>query len=78
VFDGAQHISLRSLPGMADRAVRLGSAGKTFSFTAWKARVVVGEGRVFQCQLFCNNPCSDEYNVEHTCLRVTYIYVKHV
>jgi aspartate/methionine/tyrosine aminotransferase len=50
VFDGAQHISLRSLPGMADRAVRLGSAGKTFSFTAWKARVVVGECGVFQCQ----------------------------
>ncbi|PNH10775.1 Kynurenine--oxoglutarate transaminase 3 [Tetrabaena socialis] len=36
VFGGAKHISLRSLPGMAERAVRLGSAGKTFSFTAWK------------------------------------------
>lgn len=36
VFGGARHVSLRSLPGMAERAVRLGSAGKTFSFTAWK------------------------------------------
>ncbi len=36
VFGGAQHVSLRSLPGMASRSVRLGSAGKTFSFTAWK------------------------------------------
>lgn len=36
VFGGAKHVSLRSLPGMAERSVRLGSAGKTFSFTAWK------------------------------------------
>ncbi len=36
VFNGSKHISLRALPGMADRCVRLGSAGKTFSFTAWK------------------------------------------
>ena len=33
---GTEHISLRSLPGMADRCLRIGSAGKTFSFTAWK------------------------------------------
>lgn len=36
VFNGAKHISLRSLPGMAQRTIRMGSAGKTFSFTAWK------------------------------------------
>lgn len=36
VFPGTEHISLRSLPGMADRCLRIGSAGKTFSFTAWK------------------------------------------
>ena len=36
VFEGFQHISLRSLPGMQERAVRVGSAGKTFSFTGWK------------------------------------------
>ena len=33
---GAQHVTLRALPGMADRCLRIGSAGKTFSFTAWK------------------------------------------
>lgn len=31
-------MSLRSLPGMAGRCLRVGSAGKTFSFTAWKVR----------------------------------------
>lgn len=45
VFGGAKHISLRSLPGMKERSIRLGSAGKTFSFTAWK----VGGGCVCVC-----------------------------
>jgi len=36
VFSPHRHLSLRALPGMADRCIRLGSAGKTFSFTAWK------------------------------------------
>ena len=38
VFEGSHHKSLRTFPGMADRTVRVGSAGKTFSFTAWKVR----------------------------------------
>jgi aspartate/methionine/tyrosine aminotransferase len=41
VFEPHQHVSLRALPGMADRTIRLGSAGKTFSFTAWKVRWVL-------------------------------------
>lgn len=36
MFKGHKHVSIRSLPGMADRVIRLGSAGKTFSLTAWK------------------------------------------
>ncbi len=36
VFDGAKHIPLITLPGMRDRAIRIGSAGKTFSLTGWK------------------------------------------
>jgi N-succinyldiaminopimelate aminotransferase len=36
VFDGAPHIPLMTLPGMRDRALRIGSAGKTFSLTGWK------------------------------------------
>ncbi len=35
-FDGARHIPLMTVPGMADRAMRIGSAGKTFSLTGWK------------------------------------------
>jgi N-succinyldiaminopimelate aminotransferase len=36
VFDGRGHIPLASLPGMAERSVKIGSAGKIFSLTGWK------------------------------------------
>jgi aspartate/methionine/tyrosine aminotransferase len=36
VFRGARHIPLMTLPGMAARTLRIGSAGKTFSLTGWK------------------------------------------
>ena len=35
-FDGWRHIPLMTLPGMRDRCLRVGSAGKTFSLTGWK------------------------------------------
>ncbi|MFH9732843.1 pyridoxal phosphate-dependent aminotransferase [Streptomyces sp. NPDC017260] len=36
VFDTAEHIPLASFPGMRERTVTIGSAGKTYSFTGWK------------------------------------------
>ncbi|MFJ5174985.1 pyridoxal phosphate-dependent aminotransferase [Streptomyces griseoviridis] len=36
VFDDAEHLPLAAFPGMRDRTVTIGSAGKTFSFTGWK------------------------------------------
>jgi N-succinyldiaminopimelate aminotransferase len=36
VFDGRAHIPLMSLPGMRERTVKIGSAGKIFSLTGWK------------------------------------------
>ena len=36
VFDGAPHVPLPTLPGMAERTLTISSAGKTFSFTGWK------------------------------------------
>ncbi len=41
VFDGV-HIPIATLPGMWDRTVTIGSAGKTFSFTGWKVGWVTG------------------------------------
>jgi len=36
VFDGHRHRSLMTLPGMRERTVKIGSAGKIFSLTGWK------------------------------------------
>jgi N-succinyldiaminopimelate aminotransferase len=41
VFEGT-HLPIASLPGMAERTVTIGSAGKTFSFTGWKVGWVTG------------------------------------
>ena len=42
VFPPARHVPLMSLPGMSDRCLRVGSAGKTFSLTGWKVGYVSG------------------------------------
>ncbi|MFG2777673.1 pyridoxal phosphate-dependent aminotransferase [Streptomyces prunicolor] len=42
VFDEAEHIPLVTFPGMRERTVSIGSAGKTFSFTGWKVGWVTG------------------------------------
>lgn len=39
-FDGAEHIPLMTMSGMRERAIRIGSAGKTFSMTGWKVGYV--------------------------------------
>jgi len=36
VFDDAEHTPLAAFPGMRERTVTIGSAGKTYSFTGWK------------------------------------------
>ncbi len=36
MFDGRAHLPLSALPGMAERTVKIGSAGKIFSLTGWK------------------------------------------
>ena len=42
VFDNRKHIPLMTLPGMRDRSIRIGSAGKTFSLTGWKVGYLTG------------------------------------
>lgn len=40
VFDDRRHYPLMTFPGMRDRCLRIGSAGKTFSATGWKVGYV--------------------------------------
>ncbi|HEX3808921.1 MAG TPA: aminotransferase [Rhizomicrobium sp.] len=42
IFDGREHIPLITLPGMRERVVKVGSAGKMFSLTGWKVGWVAG------------------------------------
>ncbi|XP_063792574.1 kynurenine--oxoglutarate transaminase 1 isoform X2 [Pseudophryne corroboree] len=42
VYDGSQHIRIAGLPGMWERTITVGSAGKTFSATGWKVGWALG------------------------------------
>ncbi len=41
-YDGAEHISLATLPGMWERTLTINSFGKTFSMTGWKIGFALG------------------------------------
>jgi aspartate/methionine/tyrosine aminotransferase len=42
VFDDRPHIPFATLPGMRERTLKIGSAGKIFSLTGWKVGWVMG------------------------------------
>ena len=46
LFDGRAHVPLAALPGMAERTVKIGSAGKIFSLTGWKVGWAVAPPRL--------------------------------
>ena len=63
VYDSRQHIPLMTLPGMRERCLRIGSAGKTFSMTGWKVGYTTGApplvtavGRAHQFLTFTTPP----------------------
>ena len=45
-FDGRAHVPIATLPGMAERTLTIGSAGKTFSVTGWKVGWATGPARL--------------------------------
>lgn len=63
VFDGWRHVPLMTLPGMRERCLRIGSAGKTFSLTGWKigyitacAALATAAARAHQNLVFATPP----------------------
>ncbi len=63
VFGGFRHVPLATLPGMRDRCLRVGSAGKTFSLTGWKVGYLTGPAaliapvaKAHQYVTFCTPP----------------------
>ncbi|QBE49214.1 pyridoxal phosphate-dependent aminotransferase [Leucobacter triazinivorans] len=51
VFDGAAHMPLATLPGMAERTLTVSSAGKTFSVTGWKVGWASGPAELVEAVL---------------------------
>jgi aspartate/methionine/tyrosine aminotransferase len=63
VLDGQRFAPLASLPGMAERTIKIGSAGKIFSLTGWKVGWMVASAelasvvaRAHQFLTFCTAP----------------------
>lgn len=48
VFGDARHVPLMTLPGMRERTVRIGSAGKTFSLTGWKVGYITAPAELLR------------------------------
>lgn len=48
VFDGREFLPLAAMPGMAERTVKVGSAGKIFSLTGWKVGWVAAPANLLE------------------------------
>lgn len=48
VFDGREHVPLIAIPGMRDRTVKIGSAGKIFGLTGWKIGFVCAAPQILR------------------------------
>lgn len=48
LYDGAQHVSLASLPGMAERTVTINSISKTYSVTGWRVGWAIAPEKITQ------------------------------
>ncbi|HYB92429.1 MAG TPA: aminotransferase class I/II-fold pyridoxal phosphate-dependent enzyme, partial [Candidatus Binataceae bacterium] len=46
IFGGARHISIASLPGMADRTITISGLSKTYSITGWRLAYAVASERI--------------------------------
>jgi N-succinyldiaminopimelate aminotransferase len=47
-FDGRRHTPLITMPGMRNRCIKIGSAGKTFSLTGWKVGYITAAADLLQ------------------------------
>ncbi|XP_076614883.1 kynurenine--oxoglutarate transaminase 1-like [Chaetodon auriga] len=47
-YDGAKHVKIASLPGMWERTITVGSAGKTFSATGWKVGWAISSAHIIK------------------------------
>jgi len=48
LYDGAEHISIASLPGMEDRSITINSVSKSYSVTGWRVGWAIADARITQ------------------------------
>ncbi len=48
LFDGRQHDTMLAVPGMRERTIKIGSAGKIFSLTGWKVGLVAAAAPIMK------------------------------
>ena len=46
LYDGAQHVSIASLPGMRDRTITINSISKTYSLTGWRVGWAIASAKL--------------------------------
>merc|ERR1712137_571326 len=56
-YEPYQHVRMASLPGMWERTVTIGSAGKAFSTTGWKLGWAVGPEDLITCLQIAHQNC---------------------
>ncbi|GFN88331.1 kynurenine--oxoglutarate transaminase 3 [Plakobranchus ocellatus] len=56
--ENVKHIKIATLPGMWDRTITIGSAGKTFSVTGWKLGWSLGPASLINCAQVVHQNCT--------------------
>lgn len=59
IYDDSEHIRLNTLPGMWERTITIGSAGKTFSVTGWKTGWAYGPADLMNNLQMVHQYCVD-------------------
>ncbi|KAL3871253.1 hypothetical protein ACJMK2_039260 [Sinanodonta woodiana] len=57
VYEGNKHIKIATLPGMWERTITVGSAGKAFSVTGWKLGWGIGPAQLIKCLQVLHQNC---------------------
>lgn len=61
VYDGAEHVSIASIPGMKERTITLGGFSKAYSMTGLAPGIYVCSGRYYLCM------CQSTSVYDHMC-----------
>ena len=55
VYPGAEHVRIATLPGMWERTLTVGSAGKSFCVTGWRVGWLIGPAALTQPALIAHS-----------------------